>query len=44
MATAVAMESQSAAERIKEITQLLKSGLVTKEEYKKKKDEIIDSI
>jgi hypothetical protein len=36
--------SQPATERIKKITQLHKLGMVTKEEFDKKKQEIIDSI
>jgi hypothetical protein len=49
MATVVAMERgdttrRSAAERIKEITRLHESGILTNEQYEKKKQEIIDSI
>jgi hypothetical protein len=50
MATAVEMMERgdttrrSAAERIKEITQLHESGILTNKQYEKKKQEIIDSI
>jgi hypothetical protein len=49
MATAVAMERgdttrRSAAERINEITQLHQSGILTNEQYEKKKQDIVDSI
>ena len=36
--------SRSAAERISEIAQLLKTGMVTEKQYEKKKEAIIDSI